>query len=599
MLALLLALALLEGGVLHALRPLEHRFQDFLIREHAVSRKPDPGIALVSIDERSLNNMNPLVGGWPWPRAAYADIIAGIEAEKPAAIVFDILVTDPDRVRPDSDAYFTATASQSRITFFPILQSGDNADGALLSKAGPLLGFRKLPDAEPNARINLLIPLNALAATRRVGLINFLPDADGIGRRYWVHMNVGGWLLPSLPARVADALGHTLPKSNSVLLNWRGQAQGWPHVSFSDVYADFQRQHRQRPADEFRNKIVIIGASAAGLGDLRPTPLSSTYPGIDIMATAISNLVRGDYLHRAPVVSDVLASLILILLLAWLMRRSRGALLGGIGMAVLTPLGIAGGYAALSAGWLVPVIEPLGFGWLAYIAFALEDYVQERRTRQRAVGMFGRFIDPRVVNQLIQHGDIALRSEPQSRDITVLFSDIRGFTTLSETRTPEEIVSILNRYFSRQVAVIWRHGGTVDKFIGDCIMAFWGAPVADADQARHAVAAALEMSDVVDEFRKELADNSAAFDIGIGIHTGPAVVGFMGAPGKLDYTAIGDTVNLGSRIESQTKGVARILVSAATRERCDGHFDFIERGTYKVKGRAQPVQLFEPKKSNL
>ncbi|MGH8401635.1 MAG: adenylate/guanylate cyclase domain-containing protein, partial [Gammaproteobacteria bacterium] len=171
-------------------------------------------------------------------------------------------------------------------------------------------------------------------------------------------------------------------------------------------------------------------------------------------------------------------------------------------------------------------------------------------------------------------------------------------TTLSETRSAEQIVSILNRYFSRQVAVVWRHGGTVDKFIGDCIMAFWGAPVADPQQAEHAVAAALEMAQVVDEFRRELDDVGAQFDIGIGIHTGSAVVGFMGAEGKLDYTAIGDTVNLGSRIESQTKGVARILVSAATREQCGTRFEFVERGTYKVKGREQPVQLLEPVKVN-
>jgi adenylate cyclase len=135
----------------------------------------------------------------------------------------------------------------------------------------------------------------------------------------------------------------------------------------------------------------------------------------------------------------------------------------------------------------------------------------------------------------------------------------------------------------------------VDKFIGDCIMAFWGAPVPDPEQAKHAVAAAIEMGRVVEDFRKDLGDLSTTFDIGVGVHTGQAVVGFMGAETKLDYTAIGDTVNLASRIEGQTKGVARILVSAATRAACGEAFDFTQRGTYKVKGREQPVELFEPK----
>ena len=166
----------------------------------------------------------------------------------------------------------------------------------------------------------------------------------------------------------------------------------------------------------------------------------------------------------------------------------------------------------------------------------------------------------------------------------------------SESRTPEQVVAILNRYFTLQVEVVFRHGGTVDKFIGDCIMAFWGAPLDDPDQAKHAVAAALEMAEVLLDFRKDLgADLAEVFDVGIGIHTGQAVVGFMGSENKLDYTAIGDTVNLASRIEGQTKGVARVLVSAATKERCGGAFDFEPRGTYKVKGRAQPVDLFEPR----
>lgn len=583
---------------MYLLRPLENRFQDFLVRRLSISRPADPDVSIISIDERSLDKMEPLVGGWPWPRSVYADLISGIGAEKPAAIVLDVLITDPDRMRPDSDAYFINTAAKSDITFLPIVDNGNDAKGDLLSKVGPLLGFTRGPHADPDARINLLIPPPALALTQRVGLINFLSDNDGVGRRYWLHMNVGGWQVPSLAAKVAGALGYRIPDSGAMILNWRSGTRALPHLSFYDVYSDFQRQHRARPADEFHNKIVVIGASANGLGDMRPTPLSGTYPGLDILATAISNLKHHDYLRRAPMVSGTLASVILILLLGAAMRQSRGALFGGIGMAVLTPLAVGGAYFALSEGWLIPVIEPLSFGWLAYIGLALADYVKERRTRQRAISMFGRFIDPRVVRQLVEQGDVALRTEPRSSQITVMFSDIRGFTTLSETRSPEQIVSILNRYFSRQVEVIWRHGGTMDKFIGDCIMAFWGAPVPDPQQAEHAVAAALEMSRVVDEFRRELGDVGAQFDIGIGIHTGSAVVGFMGAEGKLDYTAIGDTVNLASRIEGQTKGVARILVSAATRERCGARFDFSERGTYKVKGREQPVQLHEPVKVN-
>src|SRR5690606_32911690 len=215
--------------------------------------------------------------------------------------------------------------------------------------------------------------------------------------------------------------------------------------------------------------------------------------------------------------------------------------------------------------------------------------------RDAAVNAFGRFIDPRVVKSLVREDSDALRAPPESREVTVLFSDIRGFTTLSETRSPEEIVRLLNRYFARQVEVIFRHGGTIDKFIGDAIMAFWGAPVPNPDQAEHAVRAALEMTRVVRGFRAELAADGIDFDIGIGLHTGPAVVGFIGAENRLDYTAIGDTVNLASRIEGQTKGVARVLVSEETRARCENAFRFFDHGEFQVKGRAKAVQLHEPR----
>jgi len=185
------------------------------------------------------------------------------------------------------------------------------------------------------------------------------------------------------------------------------------------------------------------------------------------------------------------------------------------------------------------------------------------------------------------------------REVTLLFSDIRGFTTLSETRKPEEVIALLNRYFSLQVDVVVRHGGSLDKYIGDCIMAIWGAPLDDPEHARNAVACALDMADVLKAFKRELGAEDLDFDVGIGLHSGPAVVGLMGSPKRLEYTAIGDTVNLASRIEGLTKDAKRrILVSRDTADRCGGAYDFVSCGTFPVKGRAQPVELFEPRRKS-
>jgi adenylate cyclase len=221
--------------------------------------------------------------------------------------------------------------------------------------------------------------------------------------------------------------------------------------------------------------------------------------------------------------------------------------------------------------------------------------LRERRARAEAVAQFSRFLNPHVVRELLERGGIG--SAGQTREVTLLFSDIRGFTTLSESRKPEEVVELINRYFSLQVDVVFRHGGTLDKFIGDCIMALWGAPLDDPQHARNAVACALDMADTLQAFKRELGAEDLDFDVGIGLHSGPAVVGFIGSQKKREYTAIGDTVNLASRIEGLTKDAKRrILVSRETMERCGDAFDFVSCGTFPVKGRAQPVELFEPRR---
>jgi adenylate cyclase len=272
--------------------------------------------------------------------------------------------------------------------------------------------------------------------------------------------------------------------------------------------------------------------------------------------------------------------------------RKLNAVKIGLGMVVVTLALLAGSFFAVAQLMLLPVLTPLLLAWSAYVAFALREYLNERKSREQAVQMFSRFVNPHVVKELVAHGGLSRAGE--SRQITILFSDIRGFTTLSEKRTPQQVVELLNRYFTLQVEVVFRHGGSLDKFIGDCIMAFWGAPLDDPDHARHAVEAALEMAQVLQKFKQELGEEEADFDVGIGIHTGPAVVGLIGSEQRREYTAIGDTVNLGSRIEGLTKGVSRILVSQDTMQACGNAFEFKSYGSFKVKGREQEVELFAP-----
>lgn len=592
-----LAFVLLEFSVLHWLQPVERWLQDQAVQYDAARRTPDPDIVLVALDERSLVKLADEFGFYPWPRSIYAELLEGILRQQPRAVIFDIVFSDPDIEHPDADRYFMQVATADPRVYFPMVRlvGADDSQGVPLAEASAVLGFLPTEQARNDAHAAMILPLRPLAETGRVGLINFFPDADGVGRHYPLYLEVGGWRLPSLAARVVQDLGYALPDRQMLGLRWTGKPQHRPRLSLVDVLHDLGRQDPQGLGAQVQDKIVFIGATAPQLHDSYATPISTVHPGVDIFMTALGNLKNSDWLRPASAWYAPLFSLLLLSVLAVLFHRGRGPLWGGVLLLVLTPAAIGATFGALTwRGWLLPSATPLLIGTFYYVANALHDYLHERRARQHAVSVFSRFVDSRVVDTLVREQRDMLETRGDNRIVTVLFSDIRGFTTLSETRPPEAVVALLNDYFSRQVEVIFRHGGTVDKFIGDAIMALWGAPLPDAQQAEHAVRAALDMVRALEDFRQAHGELGRNFDIGIGIHTGPAVIGFIGAPNKLDYTAIGDTVNLASRIEGQTKGRARILVSDATCDECGVQFEFISHGAVQVKGRAKPVNLFEP-----
>jgi len=595
---LIALLAMAELSALHLLLPLENRVSDFFVRTHALTLEADPDIVIIDIDEKSLASMADAAGSWPWPRSVHGELVAAIEKQQPAAIVFDILFTDPDIYRPESDAYFNEVIARYRNIYFPMirLDPAEDRNGVPIKDFAALIGMEATPLADPDAKVALVPPRAIATGSWNLGAINYSEDSDGIGRRYHVYLPASGWRLPSLPARVMRDLGVTLPDRDQIILGWRGGALSHPHLSYSDLYLDAGRKTPLRPANELAGKIIIIGTSASGLHDIRSTPINSLHPGVEILATAIDNLKNHGYFRSAPLVFAPLLALLLLTALLLAFSRHHHTMSIGAALLVATAALLGASYLGVTQRWLLPVFIPLLFAWMFYFAAALNAYLRERKAREQTVQMFNRFLDPRVVDQLVGQGRTAQTLSGQSQTLTVLFSDIRNFTTYSEHHSAAEVVEMLNRYFSMQVEVIFRHGGTLDKFIGDAIMAFWGAPVADPKHAANAVAAALEMAQRLEEFKQELGEAGAAFDVGIGIHSGPAVVGFIGSERRQDYTAIGDTVNLSSRIEGLTKDVSRILVSAEAKALSEDMFDFIDHGFYKVKGRTQEVHLFEPRR---
>jgi adenylate cyclase len=574
---------------------------DVMVKLASERRPAVDRIVIVDIDQRSLELMNynkdypeASTGRWPWPRSVHGELIDYIERQQPRAIAFDVLFNEDDIDRPEADALFAEAVARYPNVWLAMTLNSDG-EGARVKDMPPAVSARPLTSPSSDAHVPLMMPLvletQGHPEGMRGGLVNFTADDDGVGRHHLVWQDRSGWRFYSLPMRIAESLGRPLPDHPQFLLNWRS---AWHHVSYADLYYDSLREHSLRDPNEFRGKVVLVGTSAPGLQDFRVTPLGKTTPGVEILATSLDNLLSESWLNEVPRPATAPFALALVALVSIGFNRGFNAQHIGYAMIAVTLVAVGTMWVLLRNGLFVPILVGLTLGWTFYLLCSAIAYLQERAQRLRTSTMFKRFLDPRVVADLIERGEIDYRQDARALEISVLFSDIRGFTTLSETSPPEEVVALLNRHFSRQVEVIFRHGGTLDKFIGDAIMAFWGAPTAYPDHAERAVAAALDMSAALEELRSELGALGATMDIGVGVHTGRAVVGCIGSTDRLDYTAIGDTVNLASRIEGLTKGVARILVSESTRLAVGERFGWKDCGFHRVKGRETPVRLYEP-----
>ena len=276
--------------------------------------------------KRSLTGMAELAGRWPWPRSVHGEAVTAIAAQKPKAIVFDILFGEPDVFRPESDQDFNRAIRGLDNVYFPTARHDPSGDpfGIPIVDIAPALGAIRGPRSDKNATIDVLQPLALATENWRLGLINYLQDRDGVGRRYVVFSQAYGWRIPSLPARVAADLGWPLPDRDDIQLGWRGGIAAHAQVPFVDFYVDLNSEKKRRPPDEFKDKVVVIGVTATGLGDIRVTPVSNTHPGVEILATALDNLKNGTWLRTAPAWAAPVIGIVFIALLAggiWAARQ--------------------------------------------------------------------------------------------------------------------------------------------------------------------------------------------------------------------------------------------------------------------------------------
>ncbi len=318
-LALLISLAiLLDAGVFHIGENMRDKAFDLMVKHRVIKPQADPDIVIVDVNEASLAAMADEYGRWPWPRQVFGEFVENIEAQQPKAIVFDILFSDADVYNVDSDAYFNEVIAATSNTYFPFLRLPEEQDKLSQVKVSMIPGLKTEPEKEANvdATIAVVLPhFDAALNSKRLGTHNIDPDKDGIVREYKLWRYSYGWQIPALPLVVGQNTQANLALPQDMLINWRGAPFTYDFVSFSDVMTDMSSKVKKRPANEFTNKIVIIGSTAPSLFDLKATPMAKIHPGVEILATAIDNVKHGDYLH---VWRGVTPYVLISLLLVWL-----------------------------------------------------------------------------------------------------------------------------------------------------------------------------------------------------------------------------------------------------------------------------------------
>ncbi|GFK95403.1 Adenylate cyclase 1 [Fundidesulfovibrio magnetotacticus] len=640
--------------LLHWTQPDWLAFMDYKIYDVLLSRreppKPSDRVAVVDLDEKSLSE----AGQWPWPRYKIALLLGRLQEYGVLAVGMDIVFSEADQTSPkrireelaalgldvdfkglpealrDNDRLLADNLAQGPyvLGFFFVFEAKDHADRMGTCRLPPArVALRRAPgmgDAPPliSGALGAVCPLPELAASGGwAGFFNSFPDRDNIVR--WAPMAISwkGQTYPSLSAATLmrafgdrgavlalapDGYGGQdialhldlgplgrravpLDRHGRLLVDYRGKARTYPYVSASDVMAG------RADADLLRGRVVFVGTSARGLEDVRATPLDQSTPGVEVHATVADMVLSDSYLRR-PV--D-----------AWYLELVLLAVFGlGITLQLVFTRSLWAGLLSLAAGaglwagsrwameslriYLSPLSPLLALGGcftlLTFLKFLLEEH--QKRFIKSA---FSQYLSSKVVDEIVENPD-KLTLTGEEKEVTILFSDVRGFTTMSEKLSPTEVVELLHAYLTPMTRIITDSAGTLDKFIGDAIMAFWNAPLDVAEHPRRAVEAALEMFEELERLNTGfLAKYGFELHMGVGLNRGLVRVGNFGSQDLFDYTLIGDNVNLCSRLEGLTKYYhVDILASQAVREAAGEGFAWREADRVRVKGKHEPVTVF-------
>ncbi len=613
----------------------------------------DKDIVIVDIDEASLSK----VGHFPWKRNIMARLVNNLfDTYQIKTLGFDMVFAEKDNSSGlktleslaqgplKADTAYLETLKKIRPTlefdrlFADSLKNRSIALGYIFRykvKPGEQKEIGLLPqpierlDGELAARLPLFkasgvtanLPLLQQASASGGFFSNPAVDADGVFRKVALIEAYNDRLYPSLALATAQlaidnpkikleiptngeksgqnyfvleaiSLGqHRIPvdKSGAVYIPFRGPQGSFPYVSAYKIL------DKSADAALLKNKIVLIGATAPGLKDLRSTPVQSIYPGVEAHANLVSGILNQTIMQKPAYIQGYEFTILIIIgITMFLVLTYLPPILAAISSLLIALLVTAGVMLAWHYQWILPLASSLLLIALLFTLHMTYGFFVESRGKRQLAHMFGQYIPPELVDEMSEtRHEFSLEGE--SREMTVLFSDVRGFTSISEGLDPKQLTRLMNALLTPMTRVIHKNRGTIDKYMGDAIMAFWGAPLHDPEHARHALYAAFDMMQALKVMQQEFAERGwPSVNIGIGLNTGIMSVGNMGSEFRVAYTALSDAVNLGSRLEGLTKAYkVNIIVSESTKAAVD-EFVFKELDRVRVKGKNEPVTIYEP-----
>ncbi len=593
-----------------------------------VMAKPSPAtpkIRLILLDQNSLDWAKDENGlSWPWPREVYGAIIQFCKRAGVKSLAFDVLFTEPSKYGvPDDQALAAEIASFKYFVGAVFLSRTTGSEKHWPSfAAAPVFKVdglsRWLADSGHDAFPRATFPVAEIsAASGALANVHLNPDPDNVYRRAALLEVFDGKVLPSLAlasylaARPDASLkiypgglrvgGRMIPvdAAGKAILNFRGPSGTHKAYNAASVIQSELRLQNQETSiidvDDFKDAYVLFGFSAPGLFDLRPTPVSGVYPGVEISATMLDNLLANDFIKPVPAAWVIILTLLIALLAGAAPSMAAGVFRSALVYGFFICLPVVFCLIAYRLGFWLPLVVQEAGVVVTLFGAGLIYYTTEGRQKLFIKNAFKQYLSPDVIEQIIAHPD-RLKLGGERKMLSIFFSDLEGFTGISEGLDPEALTHLLNVYLSAMTDIIHEEGGTVDKYEGDAIIAFWNAPLDEPDHAVRCVRAALrcqaKLARMRPDFRKSLGKD---LKMRIGVNTGYAVVGNMGSHSRFDYTMIGDAVNLASRLEGINKQFGTYtLISQSTREQVADAYPVREISRVAVVGRSEPVVVYEP-----